>query len=104
MTQEMKNYLLNQIDNKYHNYIFVDSLDEQVEQFLKDRNGSIGRKTRTEWLCTIDGMTWYVKPLSLGCRGYKSRRLIVDMRIPDELLHDSCLVYNLIVCQSIEVF
>lgn len=104
MTEEMKNYLFSQVDHKYHNYIFVDSLDERVEQFLKDRNGSIGRKTKTEWLCTMDGIAWCVKPLYLGCRGYKPRRLIVDKRISDELLHNSCLAYNLVVCQSIEVF
>lgn len=104
MTQEMKEYLFRQVNHEHHNYIFVDSLDERVEQFIKDRNGSIGRKTRNEWFCTMDGMTWYAKPLSLGCRGYKPRRVIVDKRISDELLHDSCLAYNLIVCQSIEVF
>lgn len=106
MTDTMKERFFSNIRKDNHNYIFVHRIDDVFIDYLRDSGGNIiSRRNRTELECELYGERWFVKKLTPnGARGYKPRKLILDSRLGDELIEESGLIYNMIVCVYGEVF
>lgn len=87
------------------NYIFVHNIDDVFIDYLKDNGGNIIRRHLNEMECELYGERWIVKKLTKNnARGCKPRKLILDSRLSDELIEESGIIYNLIVCVYGEVF
>lgn len=105
MTDIMKKRFLDEINGNSHNYIFVKYIDNFVIDYLKNRGGNIIRRNASWLECELYGERWMVMKLTKNnARGCKPRKLILDNRLDDELIEESGIMYNMVVCVYGEVF
>lgn len=102
MTTEMINFLTN--DNHGRGLIFVQEFDTKTELFLSSNYNEIW-KTHNQRLVrdSNDKEFLVIKPLA-NCRGKKSRHIIIDERIDDEVV-DTLILYCLCgITRKVEIF
>lgn len=105
MTDMMKERFLKNVIGESHNYIFVQDIDDVFIDYLRDNSGNIISRCINQMECELYGERWTVIKLTQdSARGRKPRKLILDNRLNDELIEESGIMYNMIVCVYGEVF
>lgn len=105
MTDTMKELFLRNVIGESHNYIFVQDIDDVFIDYLRDSGGNIIRRCVHRMECELYGERWTVMKLTRNnARGCKPRKLILDSRLDDNLIEESGIIYNMIVCVYGEVF
>lgn len=111
MTKEALDYMRRWCGSNIekHGYIFVKEIDRPFVERLAQRHPDFtfisrcGRGNHiTSARVSFNNCIWEMRPLRLSDRGIRPRHLIVDMRIDDDILEDSCMLYNVGFCESIE--